>query len=43
MSVKDGFKFGIGYILGQAFMVALAKAVVNVCEKTLDSDNKENE
>lgn len=46
MSIKDGFKFGIGYILGQAFMVALAKGVIMVCEKGLkdmETENKENE
>lgn len=46
MSIKDGFKFGIGYILGQAFMVALAKGVIMVCErglKELEAESKENE
>lgn len=44
MTVKDGFKFGVGYILGQAFMVALAKAVINVCENGIDAlEEKESE
>ena len=46
MSIKDGFKFGIGYVLGQAVMVVLAKGIIKVCEKSLNEmkvENDENE
>ena len=46
MKVIDGFKFGVGYILGQAVMVALAKGVIKACEnglKDMEDKAKENE
>lgn len=41
MKIIDGFKFGIGYILGQAIVVALAEGVMKVCEKGLETIEKE--
>ncbi len=44
MGIKDGFKFGIGYVLGQAVMVVLAKGVIKACEKSLkDIEDEANE
>lgn len=43
MGIKDGFKFGIGYVLAQAFMVTLAKGIVNACEKALEERETEED
>lgn len=46
MKVIDGFKFGVGYILGQAVMVVLAKRVIEIgekCLKDMEDKAKENE
>lgn len=41
MKVIDGFKFGIGYVLGQAVMVVLAKGIIKAAEKSLETVAKE--
>lgn len=46
MTIKDGIKFGIGYVVGQTIMVILAKSIIKVCEnslKDLEDKAKENE
>lgn len=40
MSIKDGFKFGIGYALGQAFLLVLAKSIVAAVEKKETEENE---
>lgn len=42
MTVMDGFKFGIGFILGKAFMVGLSTAIIKAAEM-VDTAPKENE
>lgn len=40
MSVKDGFKFGVGLILAEASLVALTK-ILEATAKKLESELKE--
>lgn len=40
MTVKDGFRFGIGFVLGKAFMVVLSKAIIKACESSIKESNK---
>lgn len=45
MTIRDGFKFGIGFVLGKAFMVVLAKGIIKACENGIDAleEKKSNE
>jgi hypothetical protein len=38
----DGFKFGVGFVLGKAFLVVVSKAIIKAAEK-IDNIPNENE